>query len=138
MRSWRLGLQHDVVLLAVLDEGRDPPRAHHRLERRADLLGRDAEVRGAIEVDLDAHLRPRLLVVGVRVVQPGILRHTLEHPVAPDGELRVVRAAQHELQRLPGAAHEAAEDPRRRANRRDRAELRAQFLHGSNGTTRIA
>ncbi len=52
-------LQDDVVLAPALDEGRDDTRAHHRFERAADRLQRDAELRGARPID-------RALICGLR------------------------------------------------------------------------
>ena len=90
-----LRLQYDVVLFACLDEGRDLPGAHHRLERGSDLLGAHAEVCCPRLINFYSKLRPRLLVVRVRIEQSRVLRHARQHEVAPLRQLGIVGTAEH-------------------------------------------
>src|SRR5690606_36379290 len=104
----------------------DLPAAHHRFQRAADVGDADAEVGGALAVDLHAHLRPRLLVVGVDREQARVRLHALHQDIAPLRDLGVLGAAEHDLDRLPAAADQAAADARLRAHAAERLEFAAQ------------
>jgi hypothetical protein len=104
----RPSLQHHVVLFAVDDVGGDLAFAHQSLERRADAAGGDAEARGSVLVDAHEHLRLRLAQIGVEPQDAGILGRARENDVAPARELLVVRATEHDLDRVAAAATAAA------------------------------
>ena len=105
-----LGLDDHVVFLAVVDVGRDPARAHHRLQRAADIGDRYAQVGGACAIDVDPHLRAGFLVVGIRPDQARVIRHARQQLVAPLRDFGVIRSAQHDLELLATGAHQAAAD----------------------------
>ena len=98
------GLQDDVVLLAVLDVGRDPLLAHHRRQRPADVLDRDAKRSRAVLVDSHHGLGLGLLQVAVDALQAREFARPLEDEVPPFGEGLVVGTAEHELNG-PASAH---------------------------------
>ncbi|MNV04264.1 hypothetical protein D3C71_945550 [compost metagenome] len=104
------GLDQHVVLLAVVDEGGDAARAHHGFQRAADGGDRHAQVGRTLAIDVDPHLRPGFLVVRVGADQAGIVGHALQHAVAPLRDLGIFGPAQHDLERLALAAHQATTD----------------------------
>ena len=91
------GLEDDVVLLAVLDVGRNPLFAHHGRERPADGLNRDAERSRAILVDSHDSLGLGLLQVAVDALKTRKLARPLEDEVPPFGEGLVIGTTEHEL-----------------------------------------
>ena len=93
--------------------------AEHQFERAADILHRDAEIGGALPVDLDADVGLRLAVVRVHVDELARLLRLLHDDVAPAADRVVVGPAEHELDRLAETAG-AAE-----GGRVDRRQARA-------------
>src|SRR5690606_26862919 len=122
------GLHQHVVLLAFLHEGGDTAAAHHRFQRAADVGDAYAEVRGAHAVDVHAHLRPRFLVIGIDREEARMRLHALHHQVAPARDFLVLRPAEHHLDRLPAAAHEAATHSRLRLHAAQGTEFGAQRI----------
>src|SRR5690606_31980402 len=75
-----------------------------------------------------------LLVVGVDREKAGVGFHALHHDVAPAGDLGVLRAAEHDLDRLPAAADQAATHARLRTDAGQRGQLATQLLGHLGGT----
>src|SRR5690606_18393398 len=127
------GLHDHVVLLAVLHEGGDPAPAHHRLQRAPDVGDAGADVGGTPAVDVHAHLRAGLLVVGIHREEARVLLHPLHHDVAPLRDLGVFGPAEHDLHRLAAAADQAAAHARLRAHAGEPVEVAPQRLGDLGG-----
>jgi hypothetical protein len=88
----QIGLQDDVVFLAVLDVGRGLARAEHGFQRAADRLGGNAQGRGLVLVDLHRQARRGRLIVEARTREARIVLGFIQDRLQPFGQLDVVVA----------------------------------------------
>ena len=90
-------LQHDAVLVALGEDGRDLALTERVVERVVDGLGGHAQTRGGVAVDHDHRLQPAVLLVGGHVAQLGQIAETVQHLRREGVQLVQVRALQRVL-----------------------------------------
>ncbi len=90
-RSRSSRLHDDVVLIHLRVRLRDQPLAVHVVEGVVDHLRRDPEARRRIAIDLDADLKPGVLLIAVDVLQLRELLHRVDDAWRPREELVEVR-----------------------------------------------
>src|SRR5690606_31878226 len=93
-------LQDDVILFAAVLESGDPTLVHHRLQGTADGLDRNSQISGTNLVYGDIQARLGFVVVGLQTAEQAAGLGTLDHQVAPAGNLLILATTQHELHRV--------------------------------------
>ncbi len=128
-----VGLQDDVVFLAVLDVGGHLLGAEHDAQRMADRGGRDAQRGGLVAVDVHRQTRRGRLVVQTRPDQAGVALGRVQDRLDPAGQGLILVALCDEIHvgarsaALGPAALEGTADRADDAGRGDRSQLMVQL-----------
>ncbi len=91
-------LEHDIILIGRRIDGRDPALAECAVQRVVDDLRRDAELGGAVAVNVEDDLEPAILQVGADIAQLRQCAEPREQYVEPVIELLPVLILQGELE----------------------------------------
>jgi len=123
----------DVVFLAFVGEGGDPPRAEESLQRRPDGLDGDAEIGRAGAVDIDAELGFALLIIVVDPCQSGVLPGLFKDNVAPPGKSLVLGPADDKLHLFLQSGRETLPHDREMLHPREIGEFAPDLGHDDSG-----